>query len=237
MQKVDGMLFNQIDFELLLFFFEHWLIQNEDGVKKMSEIVSDLATLLSERCLCEISPSLFGLMQFKCSKNDKVMIIQGRLLGLPTINSSELLADMQEWVNSGPSMVVDGIQLNIQEQCTVIINSLNSSTECTPATGAVTSSSVKLATSLLSASTPTPAVTSSNSIAVAVGSVGGVLAFLLIAIAICVILYLVLKRAIKTITKWDTKYSSWYYNTNHFIMFYLNSQEKCSAPNWCQPNV
>ena len=161
----------------------------------MSEIVSKLATLMRERCLCELPLSLFGLMQFKCSKNDKVMILQGRLLGLPTISSSELMADMQEWVNTGPSMIVDGTQLNIQKQCTLIIDSLNSSTECAPTTGAVTSS--QSASTSVATPTPTVEVSATLPITLVVGAGGGGLALLLlIAIAIGVIIYLTHRRAI-----------------------------------------
>ena len=64
-------------------------------------------------------------MQFRCSKDDKVVIVQGRLIGLTTMNSSELMEYLQEWANTGPSMVVDVTQFDIQERCIVIINSLN----------------------------------------------------------------------------------------------------------------
>ena len=97
----------------------------------MNEIVSKIIDILEKRCLCQLSNSLFVLMQFRCSKDDKVVIVQGRLVGLPTINSSELLGDLQEWVDTGPSMVVNGTQFNITQQCTLIINNLGK-TNCVP---------------------------------------------------------------------------------------------------------
>ena len=97
----------------------------------MDEIVSKITQILNKRCLCQLSTNLFGLMQFRCSNDDKVVIVQGRLVGLPTINSSELMAYLQQWVDTGPSMVVDGTQFSIDKRCTLIINNLGI-TDCVP---------------------------------------------------------------------------------------------------------
>ena len=172
----------------------------------MAEIVSNLTAILSERCLCELSRSLFGLMQFRCSKDDKVVIVQGRLIGLPTITSSELMVDLQEWVNSGPSIVVDGKQFNIQEQCTVIINNLNT-TDCVQTASIRTTTAIPVATSTLVAAnipvatqTPTVDIFSLPIISV-VGGVVSVLAFLLIAFTVGIVLCLTFKRTCKTASK------------------------------------
>ena len=95
----------------------------------MKQIVSKLMDVLKKKCFCDLSTNLFGLMQFRCTKDDKVVIVRGRLIGLPTTDSSELMIGLQEWVNTGPSIVVNGTQFDVQEQCTVYIDNLNA-TDC-----------------------------------------------------------------------------------------------------------
>ena len=146
----------------------------------MNQIVDRLDIVLTKTCLCKFSKSHFGSMQFMCSKDDKVVIVQGRLIGLPTINSSELLLKLQEWTKPGPSINVDGTKFFIQEQC--IIDNINT-------------------TNCVLAHTRLP-----NKLAVGVG--GGVAAaILLIFSTVCVPFCIKLKGACKK-TKWDS--SSYY---------------------------
>ena len=141
----------------------------------MNLIVSKLTNVINGKCQCKFSTSLFGLMQFRCSRDDKVVIVQGRLIGLPTINSFELLLKLKEWTKPGPSINVDGTKFFIQGQC--IIDNLNT-TDCVATT------------------------TLPDKLAVAIG--GGVAAaILLIFFTVCVPLCVKLKGACKKVTKWD----------------------------------
>ena len=70
-------------------------------------------------------------MRFFCDKNDNGRVIfQGSLAGTPEYWSYELIKDLEQWKNSSPMIVVEGLQLLVDSTCDIAIEDFGSHVQC-----------------------------------------------------------------------------------------------------------
>ena len=96
---------------------------------------------------------------------------RARLKGTSEISSTTLVSVIEDWVSGGSSVVVTGVQMTLDSECTVAISSLDEK-ECQSAVS----------------------TSSSDNVAIIGGIVAAVIAVLIISITVVVVVLLILRH-------------------------------------------
>ena len=122
-----------------------WIGWNQQ--EKFEEIGQDLSVFIQQRCGCVFPPSSITSPQFTCH-SDAQHVVYRASVGVSTVGVSreELEAALEEWPRTHRSILLQGQRLSVEQNCPVIINSLEDEGECELTTTSVT---VSLTTFLL----------------------------------------------------------------------------------------
>ena len=84
-----------------------------------------LASFINVSCNCTYSSTYIISSRYLCDRSYTGSIVfQGELISSPSINSSQLLAALQSWVRSSPTVNILGSQYMIDGECNVQIRQL-----------------------------------------------------------------------------------------------------------------
>ena len=84
-----------------------------------------LASFISVSCNCTYPSTYIISSRYLCDRSYTGSIVfQGELISSPSINSSQLLAALQSWVRSSPTVNILGSQYTIDGECNVQIRQL-----------------------------------------------------------------------------------------------------------------
>ena len=134
---------------------------------------------------CGITSDIIDRQSFSCNPESPTYVTyRARLEGTSETDSGSLISLIEDWVRGGPSIIVTGVRLTVDSECSVAISSL-SEEECDTTTSSTSSRS-----------------SSSNNAAIIAGIVVIVLS-VVIAVTVVIIVALVLKnrRGILSIKK------------------------------------
>ena len=151
----------------------YFCIQQEDSLEKLSDMIEHVTLQLNELCNCDLTAEYIADKRLICNPDQPgEVILQGRIVTITEKNSTDLLMMLQEWVLDKPTIVVQGVQLKVDPECSVELENLGD-TECRSPTPNTTSG--------VGPSLPLPALG---------GGIGGVLAIMvLVVIVVGVIIY------------------------------------------------
>ena len=94
-------------------------------------MVEDLVQVLNSYCLCNLQTFYLGDTHFVCDDRDESRaIFQGIIAGTSTTQSPDLIIYLQQWVNTAPTMVVQGLLLYVDDECEVALNDFGTNTSC-----------------------------------------------------------------------------------------------------------
>ena len=98
---------------------------------KLEEISRELAIFVQWRCGCAFPPSIISSPQFTCHHGTQHVIYRASV-GVSTVGMSreELEAALEEWPRTHRSILLQGQRLSVEQNCPVIINSLEDEGEC-----------------------------------------------------------------------------------------------------------
>ena len=119
-------------------------------VIKLEEISRKLAVFVQWTCGCAFPPSIITSTQFTCH-HDVEHVTYRASVGVSTVGVSreEVEAALEEWPRTHRSILLQGQRLSVEQNCPVIINSLEDEGECqpttTPATVSVTTFALSMA--------------------------------------------------------------------------------------------
>ena len=162
----------------------------------MDDITSILLQQLSSSCInCELN-DLIDMQLIDCD-GESVIVYRARLEGTSQTDSGYLISLIEEWVRTGPSLIVTGILMEVDPKCAVAISSLSNGdcvkifTSSSPTGNATdtTASSVtsdSTSNSTISDTTPSSASKTSSDIA---AIIGGVVAIIIIIGIVIVIVF------------------------------------------------
>ena len=87
---------------------------------KIEDFIDRISVEFSKTCDCHIPAENFADERLICEtkRTDKV-VFQSRLVVTDDKNTTELLADIIKWADTNPHVVVQGIQLNVDKNCSV----------------------------------------------------------------------------------------------------------------------
>ena len=184
--------------------------------QKLKDITSAVVKVLTNLCSdCAIKDDIIDMQSFACYPESPTHVTyRARLGGTSETESGSLISLLEDWVNGRASVIVTGVLMTVDSECSVAISSLSEeecSTMQTPTTDPTTSTMDPTTSSNMTTtdsttnsgtapSTETTASTSSQSssdnTAAVIGGVVAVVIVLIIAvtiIAIIVIIALILK--------------------------------------------
>ena len=95
-------------------------------LSKWNEIAQVVAEALQRRCYCPFSLEYIADGRLMCSGSRSDMVVfQGRIINTNSPPNRELLEYLQEWIRSTPTVIIDGVHLQISN-CSVHLNELGS---------------------------------------------------------------------------------------------------------------
>ena len=175
------------------------LTQHEDSLEKVNDFIEGISLESSKNCSCYIPVENFANERLICEPDnmDKV-VFQGRLVVTKDKNATELLEILKDWVTTDPHLVIQGVQLEVDQYCSVELLKLGdgqcvSTTEPPPpTTQEPTKEPTEKPTDISGKTNDTnsESQTSSNSesVHIPVGVLGGVIAALIIFTPIIIII-------------------------------------------------
>ena len=124
---------------------------------------------------CGITSDIIDTQSFACYPESPTYVTyRARLEGTSESDSGSLISLIEDWVRGGASIIVNGVLMTVDSECSVAISSLNEG-ECD------TTSS-------------TSSQSSSDNVAIIGGTVAAVVIVLIVAIAFVIVVALVLKN-------------------------------------------
>ena len=142
--------------------------------EKLEDVKSALLEQLNLSC-AECSSDTIDMQSFSCYEESPTHITyRARLEGTSERDSGTLISAIEEWVSGEPSLIVTGIRMTIDSDCSVPITSPDDP-ECSPSTPVMNSNSATNTTLI-------------------VAGVTGVIAIIIIATAALILIMCILKN-------------------------------------------
>ena len=125
-----------------------------DRNEKVSFFTTSLTSLMESLCSCTATGYL-GKIAMICDRSSiNEIIVQGQVVGTPTVSSNQMVNQLQDFVLNQPqSLVYQGQALTYVQGCSVAINTLGD-TSCNSASESLTTSEQDMATPALVAQLP-----------------------------------------------------------------------------------
>ena len=143
----------------------------------MEDITSAVVEELTESCAeCGISSDIIDRQSFSCFPESPTHVtFRARLGGSSETDSGSLISLLESWVSDGATIIVTGVLMTVDAECSVAISSLGEG-ECSMTTTQPSDTSTPSSTD----STGTPSSDSQSSTDNTTAVIGGVVAVILI---------------------------------------------------------
>ena len=103
-----------------------WLQGDERIFQKLEDITSVLQETLGDLCACNFTSNKIDKTFFHCfDPLSYYVTYRARLSGTPETDSHTLISHIEDWVSGGPSILVQGVLLIIDNECSVSISSVD----------------------------------------------------------------------------------------------------------------
>ena len=116
----------------------------------VEDITSAVLLKLMELCsVCGVTNDIIDMQLINCG-SESVIVYRARLEGTSQTDSGSLISLIEDWVNTAPRVLVRGVLMKVDSECSVAISSLSEESECSNATmqPPVASTSSSVTTSL-----------------------------------------------------------------------------------------
>ena len=82
--------------------------------EKVEDLVQEISKSIEQYCGCDIPTNYIADGKFTCREDKPELVrFQGRLISTNDRDSSDLLVNLEEWVSSRPTVVVQGKELRV----------------------------------------------------------------------------------------------------------------------------
>ena len=100
----------------------------------VEDITNAVLLKLMELCsVCAVTNDIIDMTSLDCG-SESVILYRARLEGTSQTDSSSLISLIEDWVNTGPRVLVRGVLMKVDSACSVAISSLSEESECSLAT-------------------------------------------------------------------------------------------------------
>ena len=167
----------------------------------MEDITSEVVDELTASCSdCEITSGIIDRQSFSCNPESPTYVTyRARLEGTSETDSGSLIILIEDWVRGGASIIVKGVRMTVDSECSVAISSLNEGEclEIPPTPDPTPDHKPTTDTSSMSTTSSTNANGSSNT-AIIIGVTLTAVIVLSIVIAVTVVIIVALRLVVKT---------------------------------------
>ena len=107
--------------------------------EKLEDITTAVIEELTASCAeCGITDDIIDKQSFACFPESPTYVTyRARLEGTSETDSGSLISLIEEWVSGGASIIVTGVLMTVDSECSVAISSLSEG-ECSPTTDSTT---------------------------------------------------------------------------------------------------
>ena len=98
------------------------MVQKEKVVKIREVLHESLQQAVSSHCACSLSKDFINRGFFSCRNSRNTATYRSTVTGL---NATELIDHIQDWVSSGPTVVLDWYYVDIYRYCPVAVSRLD----------------------------------------------------------------------------------------------------------------
>ena len=92
----------------------------------MKDITNAIISNLDSCRLCDITNNIIDSQSLSCNPEFPTHITyRARLEGTSSVDSGSLLSLIEEWVSSGPNIIMAGVLMRVNSECSVAISSLH----------------------------------------------------------------------------------------------------------------
>ena len=156
--------------------------QDENPIEKATEISSTIVDILLRVCECPYSLEYVTHSRLLCGSNENEVIYQANLLNTDGKTAAELKGTVQLWVDNAPAIMVGGTLQKVDSYCQVDVTEVGRVDECL----ALNPTTPTVATAI--ESTREASTSSSHSVAIIAGAIGGgVLTIFLMVVIVVVV--------------------------------------------------
>ena len=105
---------------------------NTDRLGKFEEMAMELAVFVGQSCDCPFPPSSITTPRFTCHPPhvQHVTYRASVAVSMGQLSREGLVSALEEWPRTHRSILIQGERLSVEEQCPVIIQSLEEEEEC-----------------------------------------------------------------------------------------------------------
>ena len=123
-----------------------YIFQSTDRTVKLEDITNAVIEELTASCAeCGITDDIIDKQSFACFPESPTYVTyRARLEGTFETDNGSLISLIEEWVSGGASIIVNGVLMTVDSECSVAISSLSEG-ECSPTTTDTASKSTNLA--------------------------------------------------------------------------------------------
>ena len=109
------------------------LFQSTDRNVKLEDITNAVIEELTASCAeCGITDDIIDKQSFACFPESPTYVTyRARLEGTSETDSGSLISLVEDWASGGASIIVTGVLMTVDSECSVAISSLSEG-ECTP---------------------------------------------------------------------------------------------------------
>ena len=108
----------------------------------IEDITNAVLLKLMELCsVCGVTDDIIDMTSLDCD-SESVIVYRARLEGTSQTDSGSLISLIEDWVNTGPRVLVRGVLMKVDSECSVAISSLSEESDCSVASTSSSSSSV-----------------------------------------------------------------------------------------------
>ena len=161
----------------------------------MEDITSEVVDQLTDSCSdCGITSDIIDTQSFSCNPESPTYVTyRARLEGTSETDSGSLISLMEDWVRGGASIIVKGVRMTVDSECSVAISSLSEGEclEIPPTPDPTPDHKPTTDTSSMPTTGSTNANGSTNT-AIIIGGIVAVVIVLIVAIAVTVVIIVAL---------------------------------------------
>ena len=82
--------------------------------EKMDDLIHEIAKGIEQFCRCGFPSEYIVEERLTCNKTDlHRVLLQGRIISTNDRDSSDLVGDLEKWVSSGPTVMIQGKELRV----------------------------------------------------------------------------------------------------------------------------
>ena len=156
---------------------------------KLTDITNEVVQNINQRCQCGLSGESITEGAFQCFENsDQQVTFRARLHGTAQVTSSQLVAYLEIFVSQADSTIaVQGLRLDVDRSCSVVINSFGDPQCTTATTSDSTAASPSVTTPMTTLDSTTTVAAQSDTVAI----IGGVVAVIIVVAVTIIIVALI----------------------------------------------